>query len=199
MKRSRRRLLQAGLLAALGPAGAREPPPAQHFPFGLVVPARPVTAWPVTTQSGAATDLAALLRGRVSALQLMFTGCSATCPIQGALFAQAQRDAIGAGLAAQFVSLSIDPLSDQPAALAGWLRQFQARPGWLAAAPRIDDLAAITTWLTRGGQPRPSGAQDPHNAQVYLVDRRGDLVFRLASMPRAADIVAALQTVSRRG
>jgi protein SCO1 len=207
---ARRSVLRIGLMAALGHAGVaaqtgsvpapdvRNLPPDQHFPFGPVVPVRRVSAWPVTTQLGITTDLAALLRGRVTAMQLMFTGCSATCPIQGALFAQAQRDLISAKLAAQFVSLSIDPLSDTPAALDGWLRKFQAQPGWLGVAPRIEDVAAITAWLTRGGEPKPAGSQDPHSGQVYVIDARGDLVFRLASMPRASDIVAVLRMVLQR-
>jgi protein SCO1/2 len=63
----------------------------EHFPFAPVVPARPVPALPVVAATMQQTDLATLLLGHVSALQLMFIRCSATCPIQGALFAPAQR------------------------------------------------------------------------------------------------------------
>ena len=150
---------------------------------------------PVRTQSGLATDLPAMLAGRISAVQLMFTGCSATCPIQGALFSQAQSE-LGDRLGgAQFVSLSIDPLSDSPAALAAWLRRFDAKPGWLAAAPRIDDVERLIAWLSQGGEPRPRG-NDPHTGQVFIVNQRGELAHRTTSMPPAADIVAALRGVA---
>jgi protein SCO1 len=172
--------------------------PGSHFPFGPVVPARPVKGWPVKTHRNEATDLASLLRGRVSALQFMFTGCSATCPIQGALFAQAQRELKLGSTAAQFVSISIDPLSDSPAALDAWLRKFGARPGWLAAAPRVEDVSAIVELLGTGGEPRQLGA-DAHTAQVYIVDRRGDLVYRLSSMPPAAEIASEMRIVAERG
>jgi len=69
------------------------------------------------THQGAATNLAELLRGRVTALQPMFTGCSATCPIQGALFAQAQHALLGrwqSPTPVQWLSLSIYPLADGP-------------------------------------------------------------------------------------
>jgi protein SCO1 len=207
----RRRLLRLGLAVAMARTGldaqaatlskpeSNDPSPKPHFPFGPVVPARRAGAWPVKTQNGLATDLSTLLLGKVTAMQLMFTGCSATCPLQGALFAQAQRDPAAAEVTAQFVSLSIDPLADTPAALAGWLRKFAAQPGWLAVAPRIEDVAAIIAWLTRGGESRPIGDHDPHTGQVYVIDRRGELVFRLASMPPASDIAAVLRSVARRG
>ena len=96
----RRRLLGAlaaaaasSLLGSLWPGQALGAPPAAqkpHFPFGPLPDPRPVPAWALHTNDGQSTDLARLCRGRSTALQLMFTGCSATCPLQGALFAQAQ-------------------------------------------------------------------------------------------------------------
>jgi protein SCO1/2 len=168
-----------------------------HFPFGPVAPARVLAGWTVKTHDGRSTDLPTLLRGRVTALQLMFTGCSATCPIQGALFAQAQRDLTLAPGVAQFLSLSIDPLADNPAALAAWLHKFSARPGWLAASPRIEDVDAIVAILGSGGQSVADRTRDPHTGQVYLINRQGALVFRLPSMPTPSDINAALAAVAR--
>jgi protein SCO1/2 len=203
---ARRRLLSGAWGCALLAAAARTAAAAvsadetrsTHFPFGPVVPARALAAWPVKTHEGRAADLPALLRGRVTALQLMFTGCSATCPIQGALFAQAQQELRLAPGVAQFVSLSIDPLADDPAALSAWLRKFSARAGWLAAAPRIDDVDAIVALLGSGGQPVANRARDPHTGQVYLIDRQGALVYRLPSMPTPSDINAALAAVAQR-
>lgn len=211
-RHERRRLLRtaaavgvgAGLtaLAAVAPAeparSTRDAALSRHFPFGPVVPPRSIPPWPVLTHLSSRTDLAALLRGRTTALQLMFTGCSATCPIQGALFAQAQRELRAQGLAAQLVSLSIDPLGDTPAALDGWLRQFSAAPGWLAAAPRVEDVDRIVDVLGSGGEPRPKGSSDPHTGQVYIVDRRGELVYRTPSMPPAGQIVAILREIAER-
>ena len=155
----RRRLLGAGL-AAWGWQGlpALAGPPeagaglSSHFPFGPVVPARPLPAMPVLTHQGRETDLASLLRDRVSAVHLMFTVCSATCPLQGALFAQAQQAVAGSVKGVQFVSISIDPLSDTPAALQRWLTGFQAAPGWVAVRPRPQDLDRLVAVLGEGGE-----------------------------------------------
>lgn len=191
----RRRFLAAALCApavrAQPRVDAREAARSSHFPFGPVVPARTLDAWPVRTQAGRATELPALLRGKVSALQLMFTGCSATCPIQGALFAEAQQRLASKMSGVQFVSLSIDALGDSPQALADWLRRFGAAPGWLAALPRVGDVDAIVDRLGRGGESKASAA-DPHPGQVYVFDREARLVYRTPGMPRPAQIVEAL-------
>ncbi len=206
---SRRVLLQAAGLAAAGfnlPAagqaatGAVVSPPRQpksHFPFGDVEPLRPSAAWPLTTHLGRRTDLASLLRGKYTALQLMFTGCNASCPIQGALFAQAQL-ALGASLdSAQWVSLSIDALADTPQRLQDWLRKFSARPGWLAAVPAVADVDRLVQALGEGGQGPRSGS-DPHSGQIYLFNRQAELVARTPSTPPVSEIVAALRGVARR-
>ena len=169
-----------------------------HFPFGPVVPARPVPAWPLTTHQGQATTLRALTQGRLTALQLMFTGCSATCPIQGAIFAEAQRQ-LGARVAgAQFVSLSIDPLSDTPKALSAWLQNLGAQPGWVAAAPRMAELDALFELLSGPRIGKRSGP-DPHTGQVYFLSRRGELVYRSADLPPPEQIVQLMRQIDTLG
>jgi protein SCO1 len=169
-----------------------------HFPFGPVVPSRPMPAWPLTTHLGQATTLRALTRGRLSALQLMFTGCSATCPIQGAIFAEAQRQ-LGTSVAgAQFVSLSIDPLSDTPKALSAWLQGLGALPGWVAAAPRAAELDALFELLS-GPRPAKRSGPDPHTGQVYFLSRRGELVYRSADLPPPEQIVQLMRQIDTRG
>lgn len=174
-----------------------------HFPFGPVVPARPIAPWQIVTHTGRTAKLSTLLEGRISAVQLMFTGCSATCPIQGAVFAQAQRllsetkPAAGASAAPafQFVSLTIDPLGDDPRRLSAWLRGFDAAPNWWAGAPRIEDVDKLISVLGRGGEPQPVG-NDPHTGQVFIIDSRSELVYRTKGLPAAGSIVAALQSVT---
>ena len=73
---------------------------------------------------GVTTTLPRLLAERATALQVMFTACTTTCPIQGAIFARVQKlipDQVAHGI--QLVSLSVDPAHDTSAALARWLRQ----------------------------------------------------------------------------
>jgi protein SCO1 len=186
--RTRRRLLAAGAGAWLGVLPAARADAA----VGPVMPALPAPALPLRRHDGAAPTLAAQLRGAPTAVQLMFTGCSTVCPIQGALFAAlqaalpAERDA-----GPRLLSLSIDPLADDPAALSAWLRRFGAGPPWSAAAPAPAALDPMLS-LRRGGV----AAGDRHTGQVYVFDRQARLVWRTSELPPAAEILAALRRVA---
>jgi protein SCO1/2 len=210
-RRQRRRWIQqAGALLAgaavlrAGRAAEAVAPSVRHshLPFGPIVPTRAIAPLPIVTHSGAKADLSTLLRGKTSAVQLMFTGCSATCPIQGALFAQAQELLAGRpqgvdGTGLQFVSLSIDPLGDPPDRLNAWLRRFGPAKDWWAGAPRVADVERMIDGFGRDGEPR-SGRSDPHTGQVFIVDRRGELAYRTQGMPSAQSIVEALRLVASR-
>ncbi len=140
---------------------------------------------------GASRGLAGLLRGRVTALHLMFTGCSTVCPIQGAIFERVQAllpDQAERGI--QLMSLSIDPLLDTPRAMRAWLDRFAARDGWIAVAPQPKDLDRL---LDVFGQGRD--AVESHATQVNIIDRKGDLVFRTPELPSADSIANILRRV----
>ncbi len=75
------------------------PPPASAqavaphaLPFGRLLPERTLPPVRLVLDDGTATDLAGETRGRWTVLQLMFAGCTSTCPIQGAIFQRAQAD-----------------------------------------------------------------------------------------------------------
>jgi protein SCO1/2 len=185
----RRRALGA-LLAAGAGAVCAQPAPAPHDDLGPLRPALPVPALELVDEAGRPFNLAERLRGRVSAVQLMFTGCSATCPIQGALFA-----AVAPRLPmpqAQLLSLSIDPLGDTSAALRAWLARFGGHPAWHAGLPDVQGAEQLLSFL-RG---RARGA-DRHTAQVYLFDRQARLAWRTVEMPPAAQVVELLGEMAR--
>lgn len=193
-----------GSALAAPPAGppadarSRDAAVSSHFPFGPVVPARPVSPWRLRLDDGRSTDLATLLRGRTSAVQFMFTACTAVCPIEGALFAQAQQALAGRPAGVQFVSISVDALSDTPSTLAAWLRRMGAGPGWTAAVPRAEDVVALVEQFT-GPQTGPDDRLDSHASRVFLVDRRAELVHRTVPLPPAREIAERLREIAARG
>ncbi len=197
---SRRQLLrQAAAMVSTGLAGAAFGPvaraqPADHAPMGPVEPRRAAPSLSLTLHDGRTTSLHALLQGRVTAVQLMFTGCSATCPVQGAIFAalQGRLDTDARG---QLLSLSIDPLGDDAAALARWRQRFGAGPRWLAGVPPVSQVDRLLDFL--GG--RLARRADRHTPQVALFDSQGRLAFRCAELAGAADIARALGELQRRG
>jgi protein SCO1 len=135
---------------------------------------------------GRSFDLPSRLGGRITLMQLMFTGCSATCPIQGAVFSGVL-PRLPQGT--QLLSVSIDALNDDPKALRAWLRRFGDDPRWRAAVPaRVADVDLLFDLLS--GRAR---GPDPHTANVYLIDRQARLIFKTAEMPPAEELVTLLQ------
>jgi protein SCO1 len=185
---SRRRLLgAAATLAALPRAAA-------HGSFGPADPALAAPALALQDSNGRQNTLRTLLQGRVTAVQLMFTGCSATCPIQGALFSETQQRLPAEDARLRLLSLSIDPLGDDPKALRDWLAKFGAQsPRWSAALPRAQDVDRLLDFL-RG---RAAGA-DRHTAQAFVFDAQARLVYRTEDMPQPAALVQLMQRIAAR-
>ena len=182
----RRRLLAASALAWLG-----VPPARANTSIGPVLPAVAAPALPLRRHDGATPMLAAQLRGAPTAVQLMFTGCSTVCPIQGALFSTLQAALLSERhTAVRLLSLSIDPLSDDPVALSAWLRRFGARPTWSAAAPAPGALESMLSLFTGG-----AAAGDRHTGQVYLFDRHARLVWRTSELPPTEEVMAGLRQI----
>ncbi len=185
---SRRRFL-AGLAATALPVAAVA---AAEVPdHGRIRPPVPAPDISVVLHDGTATTLPRLLGQRVTALQVMFTACRTTCPIQGAIFQRVQKllpDQTARGI--QLVSLSVDPGRDTSLALARWLRRFHAGPGWIAAAPHAADVDGVRAFFGAGRNPT-----DNHTTQVQLFDRTGSLVWRTGELPEAEEVAALLRRV----
>jgi protein SCO1 len=187
---TRRQLLAAAsgalVAAELAPRGGRLARAQDH---GRIRPPVAVPEIKVTTNAGVVTTLPELLRNRTTALQTMFTSCTSTCPILGAIFARVQTllpDQVARGI--QLVSVSIDPERDQPRALSQWLRRLHARPGWLAAAPRGDGMDALKAFTGRGRNPA-----DDHSTQIQIINRDALLVWRTSELPDADEIADLLR------
>jgi protein SCO1 len=156
-----------------------------HMPFGRVSPVLPVPDLPVRLDDGKAARLKGFFAGQITVMQLMFTGCSATCPIQGALFAEVARQNKHKGV--RLVSLSIDPLGDDPKLLKAWMERFGTHPSWRAAVPRVEDVEQLFNFV-RGRATGP----DPHTAKVYFFDRKSQLVYKTYDLPSVRHIVGLI-------
>jgi protein SCO1 len=197
-----RRCRRDGLALALaGLLGAAMPRPGQaHGTLGPLVPPPPAPPLPLLLHDGRHLTLPELLRGRITAVQLMFTGCSATCPIQGAAFAELQRLLPPAALpSAQWLSVSVDALGDDAARLATWRRRFGADGRWWAAVPAPRHAEVLPGFL--GGKPgvrSRDDTRDRHSAQVFLFDRLGRLAFRTAELAPPRSVAEAMQQLAAR-
>jgi protein SCO1/2 len=184
-----RRAFVCGAIATA--ATAFTAPARAHNSAGIVKPPEAPPPVALMMDSDRQTTLEQELRGRVTALQLMFTRCQATCPIQGAIFGQSAKALADQVSDAQWLSVSIDPGNDDPKALHQWLMRFGAHPRWHAGRPAPDQLDPLVDFL----KARNSGA-DRHTAQVFFFDRRGELAMRSVDFPPVAEIVRVLKELA---
>jgi protein SCO1/2 len=192
MSMTSRRLFLAAAAASFGAHPASAQP--AHTGFGPVRPPLPVPAIPVVRHDGVSCTLADLLNQRVTAVQLVFTSCRATCPIQGAIFSRTQKlipDQSSRDIL--LLTLSVDPEHDVPKALAAWLKTFRAGHNWIAAAPALGALERMRAFFGPG-----SGPDDNHSTQVSVVDQKQQLIWRTPELPSAEDLADLLRKVASR-
>lgn len=182
---SRRSFLQALLAAAVAALPARA-----VSGHGQVKPPIPVPDIPILLHDGTSTSLAKLATAHATAVQLMFTSCTTTCPIQAAIFqrVQSQLDTTSSR-SAQLLSLSIDPQTDTPAALNFWRQRFQASASWLAAAPSPAGAPLLQDFFAK------SNNSADHSTQVSLLDRQARLIWRTYELPTAEEILQILRKI----
>ena len=181
MHLSRRNLLQALLFAAV-------PTVSGH---GQVKPPLLVPDIKLLCHDGTSTTLFNLVDNRATAVQLMFTSCTTTCPIQAAIFARVQnRLPEMSANAAQLLSLSVDPHTDTPAALSAWRTRFHAGPRWIAACSSLADAPVLLDFFAKS----IDSATD-HSTQVSILDREARLVWRTYELPTAQEILQVLHKI----
>lgn len=133
-------LLATAAAALMGPASAFAATPGGPGYFPNV---------PLTTQSGKVVHFYDdLLKGKSVVINIIYTHCSASCPLETAKLAQVQRllgDRVGKDIF--FYSISIDPMHDTPEALKAYAAKFHVQPGWLFLTGKKDDIILISKRL----------------------------------------------------
>lgn len=175
-------------LPRLPGASASQTSGAHSLPFGPVRPPRAMPDVALRLDDGSERRLSELLKGRFTYVQLMFAGCSTTCPLQGAIFAEAKRQLAAGGAEAQLLSISVDALGDGPKELGAWLARFEGGAGWRAGVPTLADLTLLLDALQGRGQD-----YDLHDARAYMIDPDGRLVFATEDLPAPAALVSLLK------
>jgi protein SCO1/2 len=110
-------------------------------PTSNQLPGTRVADVPVRTHDGRALHFYSdLVKGRLTAINFIFTSCTTVCPLMGVRFAQLQ-PLLPKG--ATLISISIDPANDTPERLAAWGQRVGAKAGWTlvtGAKPDVDKL-----------------------------------------------------------
>jgi protein SCO1/2 len=146
-------LLAALWLAAAMPTAAQNRWGADYFPN--------VT---LTTQDGATVHFYDdLIKGKIVAINLIYTSCKYSCPLETARLRQVQTllgDRMGKDVF--FYSITIDPEHDTPAVMKDYSEKFHAGPGWLFLTGKQADIDLISRKIGLYSPP------DPKNPDGHL-------------------------------
>ena len=98
-----------------------------------------------------------LLKGKIVAINLIYTTCKYACPLETARMAQVAKllgDRMGRDVF--FYSITIDPEHDTPQVLKEYAAKYQAGPGWLFLTGKQADIERISKKLGLYSAPDPS-------------------------------------------
>ena len=87
-----------------------------------------------------------LVKGKIVAINFIFTSCTTICTPMGANFAALQK-LLGDRTDVVLISVSIDPTNDTPKRLKAWSARFNAKPGWTLVTGEPSELERIAKAL----------------------------------------------------
>jgi protein SCO1 len=147
-----------GTGAAETAAGSDSPWGASYFPNV-----------PLVTQDGKQVRFYDdLVKGKVVAINFIFTGCSASCSMETARLREVQ-DLLGERMGKDvfFYSISIDPDNDTPEALKHYAEKFKVGPGWVFLTGNNADITLLRQKLGLYMPALQNGKTD-HNLSLII-------------------------------
>ncbi len=109
-----------------------------------------------------------LVRGKIVVIDLIYTHCVDSCPLETARLAQVQKilgDAVGKDIF--FYSISIDPNQDTPAVLKEYAKKYHAGPGWLFLTGKKEEIDQLSKKIGLYTEPDPND-RDGHTPSVLI-------------------------------
>jgi protein SCO1 len=119
------------------------------------------------TQDGKDVKFYDVIKGKLVAIDLIYTNCQFACPIETSKLARMQQilgDRMGRDVF--FVSISIDPEHDTPEVLKAYAAKFNAGPGWTFLTGKLSDIDALSKKLGLWSDPKET--QDGHTPMLLL-------------------------------
>jgi len=128
----------------------------------------------LTTQNGQQVHFYDdLLKGKIVVIDLIYTRCVDSCPLETARLVQVQKmlgDRVGKDIF--FYSISIDPKHDTPEVLKAYAEKYHVGPGWLFLTGKPSDIDLISKKLGLYSDPDPSN-RDGHTPGLMVGNEPG--------------------------
>lgn len=123
---------------------------------------------PLVTQDGKVVHFYDdVLKGKIVAINLIYTHCEYSCPLETARLVQVQKmlgDRVGKDIF--FYSISIDPKRDTPKVLKAYAKKYHVGPGWTFLTGKKEDIDLISKKL--GLYSNPNSSKDGHDAELLI-------------------------------
>jgi protein SCO1/2 len=136
-----------------------------------------------------------LLKDRIVAIDLIYTHCQFSCPLETARLAQVQRllgDRVGKDI--QFYSITLDPARDTPEVLKAYAEKFHAGPGWLFLTGKKEDIRLVAQKLgLLSYDPTPVN-RDGHTPELMLGDVARGLWMRNSAVDDPRFLATTMRT-----
>lgn len=108
-----------------------------------------------------------LIKGKIVAIDFIYTSCGYACPLETAKLAQVQQklgDRVGKDIF--FYSISIDPEHDTPEVLKAYMQKYKVGPGWTFLTGKKDEIELLEKKLGVYTDPRVNA--DGHLPHLLL-------------------------------
>lgn len=136
-----------------------------------------------------------LIKGRIVAINFIFTTCTASCPPLTATFRKVQESAAERGLNVSLISVSVDPTVDTPERLRAFAEKFKAGPGWTFVTGSKGEIDALLQSLGVA-----VANKNDHTPMVLIGNDTADYwtrAYGLSAPSKLVDILADAQTRTR--
>jgi protein SCO1 len=123
-----------------------------------------------------------LIKGKVVAIELMYTTCRYNCPLETARLVQLQKllgDRMGKDVF--FYSITIEPEKDTPKVLKAYAEKYHIGPGWLFLTGKEADIKLISRKLGLDFLPNPNDP-DGHTPSLLIGNEATGLWMRNSAL-----------------
>jgi protein SCO1 len=131
-----------------------------------------------------------LVKGRLVAINFIFTTCKGVCPPIGATFGKLSQALEDQGV--HLISVSVDPVNDTPERLAAWAAKFGAQSNWTLVTGTKQDVDGLLKGLGVFSSDKAN-----HSPLILLGNDRALTWRRIHGLSPLETIRAAIDTVRK--